>query len=58
MTTELVVSADRLSVFGLTRSPKWQAISAMSTPNTSPLQRPIQTFVTGTTRGSVSMKKP
>src|SRR5690606_21072069 len=41
-TTEAVVPRPRLSVLGSTRKPKWQAMSAISTPNKTPLPSPIQ----------------
>ena len=40
-TTEAVVFADRLSVSGFTRKPKWQATSAIRKPNTAPLASPM-----------------
>lgn len=58
LTTERVVLADRLSVFGLTVNPKWQATSAITRPNASPLPRPMYRLAIGTTRGRVSRKKP
>ena len=53
---EVVVLADRLSVFGRTFSPKWQAINAISMPKKKPLPMPIQTLASGTTRGNTSTK--
>ena len=51
VTTAEVVRADRLSVFGRTLSPKWQAIRAIRRPKKKPLPIPIQTLATGTARG-------
>ena len=50
-TTELVVSSPRLSVFGLMRKPKWQAISAIIKPNIALLPKPIKTLAKGTVSG-------
>ena len=57
VTTEAVVLADRLSVLGLTRRPKWQATSAISSPKTAPLARPISRFTAGTARGSALRRR-
>src|SRR5574343_1952215 len=56
VTTALVVLADRLSVFGLTCRPKWQATTAMTKPNTTPLLKPMTRLATGTARGRLSRK--
>ena len=56
LTTEAVVFDDRLSVFGRTRRPKWQATSATRMPKMTPLASAMYRLATGTTLGRVSMK--
>src|SRR3990172_5926357 len=51
VTTELVVPMPRLSVLGCTRRPKWQAMRAMSAPNTTPLPIASQRLTVGTAPG-------
>mmetsp|Transcript_37520 Transcript_37520/g.87496 ORF Transcript_37520/g.87496 Transcript_37520/m.87496 type:complete len:205 (+) Transcript_37520:1336-1950(+) len=54
VTTDCVTPWPRLSVLGLTRSPKWQASSAISPPNSTDLLQPSQRLAGCTTRGSMS----
>jgi len=56
VTTDDVVPAARLSVFGLMRSPKWQAMSAISTPNTTPFARPSHQVELGDCSGKAREK--
>src|SRR3989338_838693 len=55
-TTEEVVLEERLSVLGLTRSPKWQAIRVTNTPKVNPLNTANVRFTGTTTWGKRSRK--
>ena len=55
VTTDAVVPCPRLSVLGFTRRPKWQATSAINSPNTTDLDVASHKLATCTAPGSELM---